>query len=218
MTSAPGASGARGASAAASFALLLVGVALAMLAMHEMFWKPDDLPVLGQVPPFSLLDQDGATLSEQRLSGRPWVASFIYTSCQGPCPILVEKLALLRRRVAQQSLAIVSFSVDPDTDTVEVLRAYAKAHRVSSSQSWWLATGRREDVLTLIQKGFLSAVGRETSIAGAATGPLLHSTRFILIDGQGRIRGAYASDDPADLARLEEEAEDLPSPPAPKRD
>jgi len=198
----------------------LLGVALALLAMRELWWKPAELPVLGQLPAFSLIDHEGAQFDQQRVRGRVWVASFIYTSCQGPCPLLVERLAQLRRRVAPQQLAIVSFSVDPDTDTVEVLRAYAKAHGIEASQSWWIATGPREQVLGLIRNGFASAVEREEPNDGAeptASGAILHSTRLMLIDTDGRIRGTYASADPGEIIRLEAEAKDLPSLPSSSR-
>lgn len=221
MTSTRRAARAPGATVAASLALLLVGVALALLAMREILWKPVELPVLGQVPAFSLFDQDGAKFNARRLQGRAWVASFFYTSCPGPCPVLVETLAGLRRRITPEDLAIVSFSVDPDTDTVEVLRTYALEHGIAASRSWWLATGPRNDLLMLIRNGLLSAVSREApadGIESPGTGPILHSTRVLLIDGDNRIRGTYSSDDAGELTRLEEDARQLPSRPSSKQD
>ncbi|MBI5505122.1 MAG: SCO family protein [Deltaproteobacteria bacterium] len=209
------------ATAAVTLAVLLVGAALALVAMREVAWKPAELPVLGQVPAFSLIDQEGAKFTDQRLKGRVWAASFFYTSCPGPCPVLVEKLAELRRRVSPEHLAVVSFSVDPDTDTAEVLRAYAREHGITTSQSWWLATGLREEVLALIRNGFLSAVSREEPAEGAATsqnGPIMHSTRVLLIDGDRRIRGVYSSDESEALSRLEDDATHLRSHRSSKRD
>lgn len=218
MTSPPGTASAPGTPARRRTALLSVGIVLALIAGQEAACKSVTLPDIGQVPAFSLLDHEGADFSEQRLRGRVWLASFLYTSCPGPCPVLVARLADLRRRVAPEALAMVSFSVDPDTDTVEVLRAYASAHGIEASRSWWLATGPREEILTLIRNGFLSAVSQEAEDTNSASGPILHSTRLLLIDGDGRIRGTYSSDDSEDLTRLEEDAKTLSSHSPSKRD
>lgn len=209
------------ATTAAAVAWVVVGVIVVALAVATMLRKPPELPVLGQVPSFSLLDQEGATFPSERLAGRVWVANFLYTSCPGPCPVMVEKLAQLRRRIDPGDLAIVSFSVDPDTDTVDILGDYARDHAIAASQSWWLATGSRQQVLDVIEKGFLVTVSREDGGEGppeAASGPIIHTTRLMLVDGDGRIRGAYSSEDAEDLARLEEDAKRLASLPSPRRD
>lgn len=205
---------------ATAVAWLLVVATLAAIAVAMMLRRPPALAVLGQVPPFSLLDQQGQEFSSSSLAGRVWVANFLYTSCPGPCPVMVEKLAQLRERVSPEDLAIVSFSVDPDIDTVDVTRDYASDHRIKASQSWWLLTGPRQQVLELIQKGFSSAVMREDAAEGSAdsaSGPIIHSTGLVLVDGEGQIRGTYSSEDAADLDRLEEDAKSLPSHPSSKR-
>jgi protein SCO1/2 len=172
------------------------------------------LPVLGSVPEFSLLDQTGKQFGSKNLEGTIWVASFIYTSCPGPCPRLVTRVKGLQRRFGgEPGFRLVSFSVDPQTDTVEKLADYAATHAIDSG-TWKLLTGPPDSVLAIIREGFFLAVARTSEVlaqlgsedATASVdpdqGPISHSVRLALVDGSARIRGYYDSNDEKDFAAL----------------
>ncbi|HYC57829.1 MAG TPA: SCO family protein [Candidatus Binatia bacterium] len=194
---------------------------MAAVALLLLLRPRPSLPVIAKVPQFALTDQSGSPISNGNLAGRPWVASFIYTTCPGPCPIVVQKLRDLRREIPPADLAIVSFSVDPQTDTPEVLSQYAARHGIDRAGAWFLVTGPHDRMLDLIRKGFLSSVGSAAELVGPEAaadeleavlereGAVVHSIRLILVDAEGAIRGVYASDDAEQLDRLRKDVRTL---------
>lgn len=159
------------------------------------------LPVYGVVGDFHLVSDDGAAFDASSLDGQIWLASFLYTSCPGPCPVLVERLKQVRRTIFPARMAIVSFSVDPAADTPPVLASYKAARGIRNEDAWTFVTGPPQDVLDVVQRSFFAAV--EQGDAGSAQGAVIHSVRVALVDGQRQIRGFYATDDAGDLSRLE---------------
>lgn len=156
-------------------------------------------PVLGDAPVFALVGDDGRPFDSKSLDGKPWLASFLFTSCPGPCPKLVEKMKALRLRIPAAELAFVSFSVDPGTDTPEVLAAYKRKHGIADTDAWTFVTGPSDDVLGLVQHGFLTGVERSDS---SEDGGITHGLRVALVDGGRHIRGFYATDRDDDVERL----------------
>jgi protein SCO1/2 len=178
-------------------ALGLVAAAAGLVLRRE---RPAELPVLGTVPPFSLVERSGRTATLADLRGRPWVAGFIFTRCGGICPAMTARMKDLR--AAQPAVDLVSFSVDPDHDTPQVLQAYARQHGIG--ERWLLLTGTVEALHALARDGFrlaAAAVPPEEQQAGG-DGPFLHSSRLVLVDGEARIRGYYDSADAEALAAL----------------
>lgn len=197
-----------------AWTLLAASTAVAVaLLVRERSREP--LPVLATLPHFALIERDGSTVTLRELAGRPWVADFVFTRCQVVCPLLTGKMAELRRRLpAGSRLASVSISVDPEHDTPAVLRAYAEGKGISG-RDWLFLTGERDAVRGLIRDGFLLAV--EDTPDNVAM-PVMHSSRFALVDGEGRIRGYYSPLEQegelerllADAAALEREARGRP--------
>ncbi len=156
-------------------------------------------PPLGEVPDFSLVDQGGRPVRLADLAGRPWLASFVFTRCGGPCPRIVAQMARLAGLLPHPELVTrVSVTVDPEYDTPAVLAAYAEAHGVADAR-WLFLTGSRDEVHRLVRGGFKLAVGEGE---GSAVEPILHSTRLVLVDGAGRIRGYYDAFDEEAVTRL----------------
>jgi len=152
-----------------------------------------ELPVLGKVPDFTLLERSGKNVTLSDLAGRPWVADFIFTHCQSFCPILSARMARLETvlRETNGDVRLVSFTVDPERDTVAVLREYADRHGADPDR-WLFLTGSWDDLRQLIVGGFGLAVERPPSGGAAGGGGLItHSQRFVLVDSQARIRGYY---------------------------
>ncbi len=159
---------------------------------------PAELPVLAQLPEFSLVERSGATIDKAFLAGRPVVVDFIFTRCPASCPRLTARMKELEKRLPGSSTArLLSISVDPEYDRPEVLRRYAQGWEVS--ERWLFATGERTAIWELIRKGFLLPVEATPQDTGA---PILHSNRFALIDGEGRLRATYEAFEDGALERI----------------
>ena len=182
-------------------AALFVGAMIAMAGCPSLAPEP---PVLGQVPAFELVGDDGKPFGSATLDGKNWLASFLFTSCPGPCPKLVERLKTLRGKIPASDLAFVSFSVDPVTDTPDKLTAWRKERGIAPDAAWTFVTGPEDKVLPLVKRGFLVAV-EKNSDPSSEDGAVIHGVRVGLIDGQRRIRGYYNTELPVDLERLERE-------------
>lgn len=171
---------------------LLVGVLLVITGLavhHRLDRRPQGPPVLGRVPPFSLVDQQGEAITHRDLTGRPWVADFIFTRCALSCPMMTTRMATLDDELPPE-VALVSVTVDPEHDTPEILADYAAAF--GASERWYFLTGPEEEILGLVSAGFHLAVDPDPPPGTASPQePIVHSTRFALVDAEGRIRGYY---------------------------
>jgi protein SCO1/2 len=160
--------------------------------------RPAAPPVLGSVPAFALTNRDGRAVALADLEGRPWVGSFIFTRCGGACPRITEQMVRLGALVRQsQALRRVSITVDPLFDTPPVLASYAEARGISDPE-WLFLTGEAGAVEALVREGFKLGVGE----GDTPEEPIFHSTRLVLVDGAGRIRGYYDAFDEAAVGRL----------------
>jgi len=136
------------------------------------------------------------------LRGAPWVADFIFTRCRGPCPLMTRRMAELGE-VLPGEVRRVSFTVDPEHDSPEVLAEYAE--RYEAPRSWLFLTGPRPRMWELAVEGFKLGV----AFSGGAPndhGLITHSTRFVLVDAEGRIRGYYDGFEKEERRRLVAEA------------
>ncbi len=137
----------------------------------------------GRVPDFTLINQDGKNFGSADLRGKIWIADFIYTTCPGPCPMISNRMSELQEPLKKTDVHLVSFSVDPAKDTPQVLRGYAE--KLGAEQGRWdFLTGPQSTIYNLSRDGFKLAVGEEKGVP-------MHSTRMILVDRHGAIRGYY---------------------------
>ena len=182
-------------------ALVAAILAVAAGVLFQRLERPEPPPVLGQVPPFSLTERSGRTVARDDLAGRPWIADFIFTRCAASCPAMTARMARLRRELPEGSARFVSFTVDPAHDTPEALARYAASF--GAGLDWLFLTGSEADLHRLSRDGFKLAVDAAPP-PGTATPeePILHSTRFVLVDGRGRIRGYYDGFDEESMAKL----------------
>jgi protein SCO1/2 len=171
-------------------------------------------PVLFLAPTFDLASAGGPRVSLSGLAGKVWIANFLFTECTSVCPTLTARLVQLERELTSFNLRFVSVSVDPEHDTPEALRAYARSWR---SDPRWLLLGATREERDDIARGFRVAVVPSSD----AKNPILHSRLLWLVDGEGRVRGVYDSDDTlawkriaADAAELARAASPEPSPSA----
>jgi protein SCO1 len=187
----------------------LLVLTLLLVAGAALFQKlrPAEPPPLafGRVPDFQLTNRDGRTVRLSDLAGKPWIADFVFTRCPASCPIMTTRMAALNRELSDDlDFRLVSISVDPEHDTPEVLRRYAESFQ--APDDWLFLTGGRDEIFHLSKEGF--KLGIDDNPAPAPDGepqpePILHSTRFVLVDGEGEIRGYYNAFSDEDLEKLE---------------
>jgi len=140
----------------------------------------------GAVPPFQLTNQDGKPFGSSNLAGKIWIADFIYSTCPGPCPMISTRMSEMQKPLEKSDVHFVSFTVDPDKDTPERLREYASQLHAASDR-WDFLTGPKSEIYNLSLNGFKLAAAARSS----ENPEPLHSTRMILVDRRGQIRGYY---------------------------
>jgi len=174
------------------------------------------LDVFGSVPDFSLIERSGRKMGRSDLAGRVWITNFIYTHCPDTCPLQTAQMAKLQADFAEdKDLRLVSITVDPERDTVLVLSQYAKRYG-ADPERWLFLTGEKSTIYRLALEGFrLSMVDPAEGVKSWFFGPItvlahhgetgkqfIHSSRFVLVDRQARIRGYYQSAEEDALQRL----------------
>jgi len=158
---------------------------------------PEPPPVLGEVPAFSLIDQDGRPFGSADLRGNPYVVSFFFTRCPSICPTLMRQVRRLQDEYVAQHVAgvrLVSISVDPDFDTPARLREYGRELGVLTER-WTLLTGDLPRIRALAEGGFKVPVGSPEASGTVGMIDIAHTGKVVLVDGQGRVRGYYDTDD-----------------------
>ena len=144
------------------------------------------------VPPFALTERSGKPVTNRDLAGKIWIADFIYTTCPGPCPLITANMANIQGLVANDpQVMLVSFTVDPQTDTPDVLAKYANQFHADQKR-WWFLTGPEKPLYDLIQNGFYQVVQDNRGKPpqdGQFT--VTHSTYLALVDADGYVRGFY---------------------------
>lgn len=148
--------------------------------------RANRLPDYGAVPPFTMTDSQGRTFSSSELAGKVWIVDFIYTRCPGPCPLMTAHMHRVQQQVARDpDVELVSISVDPDHDSPAVLNQYAH-HFGGPSKDWVFLTGSPSTIHLLAYQTFH---------VGDVINKMDHSTRFMLVDKRGHVRGYYSTFD-----------------------
>lgn len=171
----------------------VVPAALVVILSACSIQSAPPLPVYYDVPRFQLTSQDGQPFDSQVLAGKIWVADFIYTTCPGPCPRMTSQMREIQDAIQKMpDVKLVSFTVDPEHDTPEALAAYAKVHG-ASPEHWYFLTGPHDA---------LQHLDRDVFKLGNVDASLQHSTRFVLIDRQSKIRGYYDTSESGSIPKV----------------
>lgn len=192
--------------------ILAVGLLIAKVRSERAEQGGDEpLPVLKQVPAFSLTERSGRIVTPDDFLGSVWVANFFFTSCNGPCPELSLRMRSLQEGLGRFSggARLVSFSVDPTFDTPAVLSAYATRYSADPKLWWFLTTTDEATMHTLVKEGFL-----QTVLPRTVASQIIHTTQILLIDKRGRIRASYDGLDPESKGRVLRDIKRLLSEPA----
>ena len=169
---------------------------LVLVRGHNTFKK---LPVVGpfeiavngdtvyhRIPHFEFINQQGKIISDKNLADKIYVANFFFASCKTVCPKMNEQVKRVQEAFRNvKDINILSFTVDPENDTVAALEAYAKKMKADDSK-WWFLTGPKDSIYRLAREGFLVPAS-----LGQGAHDFFHSQDLILIDKEKRMRGIY---------------------------
>jgi protein SCO1/2 len=190
---------------------VLLGIPLVVATVFFLVWRAEvghlmNRPVgsYGTVPPFQLVNQNNQPFGSEQLTGKIWIADFIFTECPGPCPMISSRMSEMQKPLGKTDVHLVSFSVDPEKDTPEVLRGYAEKLKAQPGR-WDFLTGQKWTIYDLSKNGFKLAVAdrsEDTSVP-------VHSTRLVLVDRHGVIRGYYDATAPDAVTKVLADANHL---------
>ena len=140
---------------------------------------------------FSFLNQNGETITQKNVKGKVYVAEYFFTTCKSICPIMNKQMERVSKVFQRENdLRILSFTVDPDTDTVEQMKRYAVDHGADGDH-WHFLTGSKTDLYSLARKSFFVLKPAEAANLGDAGSDFIHTNNFVLVDRKARIRGYY---------------------------
>ena len=183
--------------------------------------KPQKLPYLGHkrienievngkikadtlyhtISDFSFVDQDSTVITLETFNDKVYVTDFFFTTCPSICPeMATQMLRVYEEFKDNPEVVLLSHSIDPEYDTVNVLRDYADKLGVESSK-WHFVTGDKKEIYEIGNLSYMVTAQED----GSAPGGFLHSGAFLLIDKEKRIRGVYDGTEPADVSELMED-------------
>ncbi|SOE19986.1 protein SCO1/2 [Spirosomataceae bacterium TFI 002] len=183
-----------------SKALLLV--IIANISIFSCTSTEQELPILGpryanemgdtvyhKIPEFSFINQEGDEITEKDYNGKIYVSDFFFTSCPTICPVMKSQMLRVYEHFKDNpAVGLLSHTIDPIHDSIQVLHDYASALGVHGNQ-WNFVTGVQDSIYNIAQKSYMvSAMEDSTAIED---GGFIHSGAFLLIDKQKRVRGQY---------------------------
>ena len=141
-----------------------------------------------KIPAFSLLNQEGETITEATFKDKIYITDFFFTTCPGICPKMTANMDIIQQEFKTDAeILLLSHSVTPEIDSVSVLKAYAEGKGIDSKK-WHLVTGKRSQIYDLGRNHYFV----EEDLGEAKTDDdFLHTENFVLIDKNRQIRGIY---------------------------
>ena len=170
--------------------------------------NPDLLEVgIGhRIGSFAFQNQNDETITREMVKGKIFVVEYFFTTCGTICPKMTEQMTRVQQRFRDNDeLKILSFTVNPAIDTVEVMKAYAEKHGAVDGQ-WHFLTGEKEALYDLARKSFFVLKPAEAANLGDAGSDFIHTNNFVLVDRELRIRGYY---DGTSITEVNELMEDI---------
>lgn len=150
---------------------------------------------------FSLINQNGKTITQKDYKGKIYVADFFFTTCQTICPIMTKHMIDIQKEIINDDdIMLLSHTVTPEIDSVAQLKKYAKLKGVNDSK-WNLVTGDKKQIYELARKSYLAV--KDNEFGGDFD--MIHTENFMLIDKKHQIRGFYDGTNSEDINRLLED-------------
>ena len=154
-----------------------------------------------QIASFNLTNQIGQVVNQNTTKNKIYIANFFFASCQSICPMMSNQLQEVQKAfLADDSVLILSHSVNPLHDTVAVLNNYADTYGAKTNK-WHLLTGNKKQIYDLAKTSYLVNAFEDD---GSPEG-FLHSELFLLIDKKARIRGMYDGTNTSEVKKLIED-------------
>jgi protein SCO1/2 len=151
------------------------------------------------IPAFNFTNWDGSPITEKTFNDKIYIANFFFASCQGICPKMQSGMKVVQDRCKDLTdIAFLSHTVNPENDTLPVLKEYAKRVTVGNTSNWYFVTGTKKDIYDIGIDGYLMPVGEDPR----AEGGFLHSEQLVIIDKEKRIRGFFDGTDLAEVNKL----------------
>jgi len=184
---------------------MLLGVGFLSYWYFQYKQIPKRLPTYGNpghhVESFSFINQDGKTMTEKDMDGKIYVVEYFFTTCEGICPKMNDNMAKVYQNFRGQSdVAILSHTVDPETDTVEQLKRYSLKYDADPSQ-WNFVTGDKMALYKMAINSYLVTAVEDTTQKDIMP-DFIHSEKFVLVDKEKHIRGSYDGTSASDVKKL----------------
>lgn len=191
---------------------------------YDSNYRADKLPYFGQykivdaedggtdtlhhkVGDFNLVNQDSTEISNEDVEGKIYVADFFFTSCPTICPKMKAQMLRVYDSIKDEpDVMILSHTIDPEYDTVALLKEFSRQLGVTGDK-WHFLTGNKDDIYKLGQRSYMVTAIEDL----AEPGGFIHSGAFLLVDGQGHIRGVYDGTDPVEVNDLIQDIKKLQS-------
>lgn len=188
------------------FLLLVVGFYFALGKILPEFGSVQ-LPVVSYVQHFSFTNQEGRTITQQDVNGKVYVAEYFFTTCKGICPKMNKNMLKLSQTFAgERDFRILSYTVDPGTDTVARMKRYADSLGADPGK-WWFLTGRKDSLYHLARGSYLLDDPKNNSTN--IDEQFIHTQFLALVDKSGRVRKIYDSLKKDELDELEKDINNL---------
>jgi len=171
----------------AFFGLLLGAFYLAMVKLTD--FEKVKLPVLNSVQPFRFVRQDSIEVTQKDIANKVVVVEYFFTTCKGICPKMNKNMQEVYEKMKSNSdFIILSHTVNPETDSIPILKHYADSLG-ASTKNWWFLTGSKENLYKSARESYLLDDPKNSS--KNIDEQFLHTQFFSLVDKQGRVRGIY---------------------------
>jgi protein SCO1/2 len=151
-----------------------------------------------KIADFSLINQNGKTITQKDYEGKIYVADFFFTTCGTICPIMTTNMIDIQKAFLNNpKVMLLSHTVTPEIDSVSVLKKYAIEKGVVDSK-WNLVTGDKKEIYSMARKSYLAVkLGKPSELYD-----MVHTENFVLVDAQKRVRGFYDGTKKEDINML----------------
>ncbi len=146
---------------------------------------------------FSLINQNGDTITQDFYNDKIYIADFFFTTCQSICPIMTKNMKEIQDKlINDKEILLLSHSVTPEIDSVQQLKKYGIENNINENK-WNLVTGDKKQIYDLARKSYLAVEDSEFG-----NFDMIHTENFILIDKKRQIRGFYDGTEKNEIIRL----------------
>jgi len=176
--------------------VLVIGLSLAYSRFLQNALPKAELPVFATVKhDLAATERSGKSVHFSDLKGKVIVAAYLYTQCPHGCAAVTAQLQKLNQEFATHSgIQLLSVAIQPERDSVAMVKGYAEAVGATEKSPWWFITGDRQELWDFMTKevGMVPAQPIPVDERITPDDEYEHDLRIALLDGQGRVRGYYA--------------------------